>query len=100
MLPVSAAMASTPSITTKNSRPWLEHYDPQVPSTLSYPRQPIYSILEDSAARYPEKPCVSFFGRCLTYRQVNDVSDRLAAGLRRIGMREGDRIALASVSFT
>lgn len=75
-------------------RPWLEHYDPGVPQRLDYPRAPLYALLDDSAAREPERPCLSFFGRRLSYRAVREASDRFAAALQRLGLAQGDRMAL------
>ncbi len=75
-------------------RPWLKFYDPEVPAHLDYPRIPIYRLLDDSAVRAPGRPCTNFFGKTLTYGEIKDLSDRCAAGLRRLGVRRGDRVAL------
>ena len=77
-----------------DSRPWLKHYDPQVPPHLDYPRVPIYQLLDQAAQQYPERPCANFFGRHWTYRQIQLYSDRLATGMRALGVRKGDRVGL------
>ncbi len=77
-----------------DARPWLRHYPPDVPPTLSYPARPLQHLLDDTAARVPDRPAVTFFGRTLTYRALRDLSDRFAAGLQRLGFRPGDRLAL------
>ena len=66
-------------------RPWLKHYDPQVPPHLTYPRVPLYCLLDETAARHPARPCTNFFGKRLTYRQIKKLSDRFAASVRRAG---------------
>ena len=33
--------------------PWLEHYEPGVPSTLEYPALPLHGLLEQAAALRP-----------------------------------------------
>jgi long-chain acyl-CoA synthetase len=76
------------------SRPWLKYYDPQVPPHLTYPLIPLYSLLDETAAKHPTSPCTNFFGRRLTYQQIKGLSDRFAAGIRRMGIRKGDRVAL------
>jgi long-chain acyl-CoA synthetase len=76
------------------SRPWLKHYDPQVPSHLTYPRIPLYRILDETAAKHPNDPCTNFFGKQLTYHQIKQLSDRFAASIRRMGTRKGDRVVL------
>jgi long-chain acyl-CoA synthetase len=75
-------------------RPWLKYYDPQVPPHLTYPRIPLYTILDETAAKYPTSPCTNFFGKQLTYRQIKQLSDRFAAGIHRMGIRKGDRVVL------
>jgi long-chain acyl-CoA synthetase len=75
-------------------RPWLKHYDPGVPQHLEYPHLPLYHLLDDSAAREPDRPCASFFGRRLSYRALKDASDRFAAALQRLGVAPGDRVGL------
>ncbi len=73
---------------------WLKHYDERVPPHLEYPRIPIYQLLDETAARHPERLCANFFGKRFSYRQIKDGSDRVAANLRRLGIRKGDRIVL------
>jgi long-chain acyl-CoA synthetase len=73
---------------------WLKHYDKEVPTTIDYPHIPLYQLLEDSASKFPEGACTRFFGKQLTYREINELSDRFAAGLRELGVQKGDRVAL------
>lgn len=40
--------------------PWLAHYDEGVPPTIDYPRIPLYQILEEAAAKHPDRPCTNF----------------------------------------
>ena len=75
-------------------RRWLQHYDANVPQHLDYPRTPLYRLLDDSAARTPDAPCATFFGKRYSYRYFKDASDRFAAALRRQGVMPGDRVAL------
>src|SRR3989304_1106717 len=70
------------------SRPWLKYYDPQVSPHLTYPRIPLYSLLDETAGKHPTNPCTKFFGKQLTYRQIKQLSDRFAAGLHRMGIRK------------
>jgi len=76
-------------------KPWLSHYDKGVPQTLGpYPSKPLFSFLEESAAKFPDRPCTVFQGRVITYREMNALTDRMAAGLASIGVKPGDRIGL------
>jgi long-chain acyl-CoA synthetase len=75
-------------------RAWFKHYDSQVPVHLSYPHLPLYSLLDESAARQPANPCSNFFGKRLTYRQIKELSDLFAASIGSLGIRKGDRVIL------
>lgn len=76
------------------SRPWQQHYQDGVPAEVTWPEGPLDGLLSRAAAKYPENPAIVFFDRVLTYRQVNEVVDRLAAGLQAKGLQPGDRVSL------
>jgi long-chain acyl-CoA synthetase len=76
------------------SRPWLKHYDGFVPHHLDYPRIALDSILDSTAATHPDRPCLRFFGRRMTYRQVLDGALRFAAAVQKRGVKPGDRVVL------
>jgi long-chain acyl-CoA synthetase len=90
MVPITAGRSSNAS----EIRPWHKYYDPQVPPHLTYPRIPLYRLLDETAVKYPTSPCTNFLGKRLTYRQIKELSDRFAAGIRRMGIRKGDRVVL------
>jgi long-chain acyl-CoA synthetase len=75
-------------------RPWFKHYDPGVPRTIEYPEVPVFALLEEAAQKYPESPCTIFKGAKLTYKEINELTDRLAAGLAKIGVKKGDRVGI------
>ncbi|MGD0638042.1 MAG: long-chain fatty acid--CoA ligase [Nitrososphaerales archaeon] len=49
---------------------------------------------ENPAARTPEKKCLIYQGRSLTYAQVDNIASRFAGGLLSLGLGKGDRVAL------
>jgi len=76
-------------------KPWISHYDKGVPPSLApYPPKLLYSFLEESAAKFPDRPCTIFHGRIITYREMNALTDRMAAGLASVGVKKGDRVGL------
>lgn len=75
-------------------RPWLKHYETDVPFTLAYPSQPIYRFLENAARRHPSHRAIVFYDHALTYRELNDAVNRFASALVALGVRKGDRVAL------
>lgn len=75
-------------------RPWLEHYDEEVPKSIDYPAAPLFHFLEENANKYPQAPCTVFKGAKISYREMNEITDRLAAGLADLGVKKGDRVGL------
>jgi long-chain acyl-CoA synthetase len=65
-----------------------------VPKTIDYPKKPLYHFLEDSASKYPDKPCTIFKGAIVTYKEMSEISDRMAAALADLGVKKGDRVGI------
>lgn len=76
------------------TRPWLRFYDPGVPHTLTYPQITVPSFLDETAVRFGDRPAAVFFGARLSYRTLQTLVNRFAAGLVRLGVRPGDRVSL------
>jgi len=77
-----------------NTRPWTRHYDPGVPASLNYPAVPLQAMLDDAAESYPNATATIFFNRKRSYQSISDAAWRFANGLRKLGVKKGDRIAL------
>jgi long-chain acyl-CoA synthetase len=75
-------------------RPWLKHYDHWVPHHMSYPRRPLHEILDTAAVDVPDRPATAFLGATLTYAELKNRSDRLAAAFDTMGLKKGDRVGL------
>jgi len=75
-------------------RPWLKHYETDVPYTLAYPSQPIYRFLENAARRHPHHRAIIFYDHAMSYRELNDAVNRFASALIALGVQKGDRVAL------
>lgn len=67
---------------------------PGRPRRLYYPEVPIYTVLDDTARRVPDRPAMIFFERPVTYLELRDLADRFAAALVAAGVRRGDRVAV------
>jgi long-chain acyl-CoA synthetase len=77
-----------------NERSWLKRYDEGVPKHIEYPMIPLFKLLEEAAEKYPNRPCTIFKGAVITYQEMNQLTDRLAAGLAEIGIKKGDRVGI------
>ena len=73
---------------------WTQHYQPGVPTEIELPTQPLSSLLETAAREGGSHVATDFFGAEMTYRQLGDRVARAAEGLRQLGVRAGDRVAL------
>ena len=77
------------------TRPWLEHYDPDVPGTLApYPETTLVDCLDTLARDHGDRPALLFKGTSLSYGELNEQSDAFASGLAALGIRPGGRVAL------
>ena len=77
-----------------NDKPWLAHYDKGVPHTIDYPNQPLFRFLEDAARKYPDRACTIFKGAVISYRDMNALTDHMAAALVEMGVKKGDRVGI------
>ncbi|MCP4750729.1 MAG: long-chain fatty acid--CoA ligase [Proteobacteria bacterium] len=65
-----------------------------VPREISGYEKPVYSILDESAEKYPNKVYTIFNNGTRTFSQVKDTADRIANFLASKGIRKGDRVAI------
>lgn len=77
-----------------NDRPWLAHYDRGVPQTIEYPKAPLFYFLENAAKKYPDRACTIFKGAVISYKEMNALSDHMAAALVELGVKKGDRVGI------
>ena len=83
---------STPS--PYASRPWLQHYDYWVRPHMTYPGRPLYDILALTAVHRPDRTATHFLGAELTFLDLKQRSDALAASLADLGIVKGDRVGI------
>lgn len=75
-------------------RPHHRFWPRRLPHRIQPPSTSLWTNLEISARRYPDKPALVFFDRTTTFRQLHDQAERLAAHLAHAGVRAGDRVIL------
>ncbi len=57
-------------------------------------RAPLPELLRANARSTPDKPAIIWYGREFTYAELDSLSDRCAAVLARLGVAEGEPVAL------
>src|SRR5437867_5330687 len=81
---------------------WEAAYDPGVLRHLTYPSLTLHALLERTAGEHAETVATGFGGvvgrrsvdSTMTYRNLDELADRFAAGLQQLGVKKGDRVAL------
>jgi len=61
---------------------------------MIYPTNTLPELLERTAAKSPDAAALIYFGATISYGQLEDQVNRLAAGLQALGVEKGDRVAL------
>ena len=79
---------------TAAAPPWVAHYQPGVPAEIELPTDSLVAMFDRSVATAGSAVATTFFGRSHTYAEVGDQAARAAEGLRRLGVRAGDRVAI------
>lgn len=74
--------------------PWSSEYKVfGIPQTFQpYPDKPVFDILDRTAARYKKTGAIQYNFK-MTYPQIKDHADRLAAAFAAMGLSKNDRIA-------
>ncbi|MGW9586816.1 long-chain-fatty-acid--CoA ligase [Microbacterium sp. NPDC055455] len=75
-------------------RPWIASYAEGVPEDLAPVTGSLVDIVDASARDYPDAAALQFFGRETSYRSLHEQIERAAAGLRDLGVKAGDPVAI------
>jgi acyl-CoA synthetase (AMP-forming)/AMP-acid ligase II len=65
------------------------------PERFHYGKDPLVKHLYDFSWRIPDKPAIIFYGRIITYKELNDMVWKVAGGLQKLGINKGDRVYIA-----
>ncbi|MBU3917639.1 AMP-binding protein, partial [bacterium] len=64
------------------------------PRSQYYPEKPIFSILEQTAKRAPNRIALIFGGMEITYSELKTLAERFASALVDLGVKKGDRVSI------
>lgn len=76
------------------TRPWHHFWPEGVPRHIDYPEWPLFELLARSARAYPDKVAFTCRGQGLTYRELDSLTGRFAAGLQELGAGKDSRLVL------
>lgn len=75
-------------------RPWLASYADGVPADIELPTTSLSDVIDETARRYRRRPALQFFGAETSYGELAESIERVAEGLRKLGVSKGDRVAI------
>jgi long-chain acyl-CoA synthetase len=75
-------------------KPWLRNYDYWVPENINYAQTSLYQILALASSLHGDKTATAFLGAELTFYEIKQQTDRLAAALWQLGIAKGDRVGI------
>ena len=74
--------------------PWQDNYDRGVPSRIQYAHWTVPDLLDRAVERFSHSPALLYYGKCITFGDLDQLTHRFALALRALGVRPGDRVAL------
>ncbi len=75
-------------------KPHYAHWPLRVPHAFTPAQTTLWDNLAISAKRFPDKDALVFLGRTLSYRELLQQTERIAAWLTANGVKQGDRVLL------
>jgi long-chain acyl-CoA synthetase len=78
-----------------SNRPWVAHYDPEVPQTLApYPDETMIDLVQARAREQPDAVALRVEGAVVTYASLLQQAEAFGRALEQRGVQRGDRVAL------
>ena len=71
-----------------------EFWPEDVPKSIDYPEIPLHEALRRSAKKHPNNLAIIFMDSTMTYRKLDELTDRFATALTALGVQQGDKIAI------
>ncbi|MEK7747855.1 MAG: long-chain fatty acid--CoA ligase [Nitrospirota bacterium] len=76
------------------NQPWLLQYDAGVPEKVDIPAMPLFQMLTQAAETYPSHIATEFYGKEITYQELEEKVNRFANALLNLYIKRGDRVAI------
>jgi long-chain acyl-CoA synthetase len=77
-----------------DERPWLALYGPGIPHDIEPEYDSMLAAYRATATRHPDKAALQYFDEAITFQELDELSDALAAGLQAEGFEPGQRLAV------
>nr|WP_297357558.1 long-chain-fatty-acid--CoA ligase [uncultured Caldimonas sp.] len=77
------------------SKPWLNHYPPNVPAEVDWQQyESLPDLLDESFRKYASRRAAMCMDVAITFRDVDEMSSALGAWLQKQGLQRGARVAI------
>ncbi|MFX0080673.1 MAG: long-chain fatty acid--CoA ligase [Candidatus Hodarchaeota archaeon] len=76
------------------AKPWLKHYDDDVPHEVDIPEMNISEFLDNSTKEFGGRTAIWFLKHKINYKKFKDIAERLATALVDLGVKKGDVVAI------
>ncbi len=74
--------------------PWFSSYDKGVPHDIVIPEGGLQNVLDNAAETYGQRNAIVFQNTSISYKELKELAEKLAASLRRRGVKPGDRVSI------
>lgn len=80
---------------SETNKPWLAKYPSGIPANIDVDKyNSLVEIIDENLKKFSDKTAFSNFGKELSYKQIDQMSEAFGAYLQSRGLEPGDRIAL------
>lgn len=77
-----------------NERIWHRSYDDGIPPDLEFEQAVLPDLLHQAVTGFPDNPAIHFMNRTMTYRELNEHTERFATALARLGIGKDNKVAV------
>lgn len=74
--------------------PWLKFYD-NISKSHEYPKMNLWEAVRRIACKYPQYTALIYMNRKITYKEMTERIDCVQSGLRKCGVKKGDRVIVS-----
>ncbi len=73
---------------------WVGSYAEGVPESVNFRDITLHEGLTRTTAQFPDNPALIFFGKSISYKDLNLMVSKFASALQSMGVKPGDKVAL------
>lgn len=80
----------------KNTKayPWEASYPEEIEWNAELTACPVHSFISQAAKLHPNTKAIDYYGQYFTFREIDELSSRLALGLQQQGIGKGSRVGI------